>query len=293
MVSCEEALHYLSACGLTRLDGDNDGVPCEALCHTGMYWDELHRRLKNDQELELMGATPEATSGASPLVRRLDGRLGLVVVPWFRLLELLSQAAADARDKGLVEDVAQLRGLVERVDEEQAFLPLRADELGAEFGRRWQSYVTVARLVRDKLVHEPYRMGYRHNSSMVGLGGQWWTAIDIYTDLWGRYGMTPFWLIVGRWQPHYEFTKRVLHTWLTDSPPRAFDCKLYNQDHLCVPLVPPLGVGKDNVVKELARQVAAVVEEMAFVLHRGARSRSNARTPTSRCSKRNGANGCV
>ena len=32
MVSCEEARHYLSACGLTRLDGDSDGVPCDALC---------------------------------------------------------------------------------------------------------------------------------------------------------------------------------------------------------------------------------------------------------------------
>ncbi len=33
MVSCEEARHYLSACGLTRLDGDGDGIPCEVLCH--------------------------------------------------------------------------------------------------------------------------------------------------------------------------------------------------------------------------------------------------------------------
>ena len=32
MASCEEARHYLSACELTRLDGDGDGVPCEALC---------------------------------------------------------------------------------------------------------------------------------------------------------------------------------------------------------------------------------------------------------------------
>ena len=32
MVSCDEARHYLSACGLTRLDRDGDGVPCEALC---------------------------------------------------------------------------------------------------------------------------------------------------------------------------------------------------------------------------------------------------------------------
>ena len=33
MVSCEEARFYLRSCGLTRLDGDKDGIPCEAMCN--------------------------------------------------------------------------------------------------------------------------------------------------------------------------------------------------------------------------------------------------------------------
>jgi len=32
MASCEEARFYLEQCGLSRLDGDGDGVPCEQLC---------------------------------------------------------------------------------------------------------------------------------------------------------------------------------------------------------------------------------------------------------------------
>ncbi len=32
MTSCEEARFYLTECGLIRLDRDQDGVPCEALC---------------------------------------------------------------------------------------------------------------------------------------------------------------------------------------------------------------------------------------------------------------------
>ena len=32
MASCEEARYYLEHCGLSGLDGDGDGVPCEALC---------------------------------------------------------------------------------------------------------------------------------------------------------------------------------------------------------------------------------------------------------------------
>ena len=34
MTSCEEARFYLKECGLTRLDRDKDGMPCEALCHS-------------------------------------------------------------------------------------------------------------------------------------------------------------------------------------------------------------------------------------------------------------------
>ncbi|NOR70859.1 MAG: nuclease [Methylomarinum sp.] len=33
MVNCEEARFYLTQCGLTRLDGNKDGVPCEKLCN--------------------------------------------------------------------------------------------------------------------------------------------------------------------------------------------------------------------------------------------------------------------
>lgn len=33
MSSCEEARYYLAHCGLSRLDGDHDGIPCERLCN--------------------------------------------------------------------------------------------------------------------------------------------------------------------------------------------------------------------------------------------------------------------
>ena len=32
MASCEEAKFYLARCGLTTIDGNRDGTPCEALC---------------------------------------------------------------------------------------------------------------------------------------------------------------------------------------------------------------------------------------------------------------------
>lgn len=33
MATCDEAKFYLTSCGVSRLDGDDDGVPCESLCN--------------------------------------------------------------------------------------------------------------------------------------------------------------------------------------------------------------------------------------------------------------------
>jgi hypothetical protein len=33
MSSCDEAKFYLATCGVKRLDGNGDGVPCEKLCN--------------------------------------------------------------------------------------------------------------------------------------------------------------------------------------------------------------------------------------------------------------------
>jgi len=33
MTSCAEAYYYLNKCGLTRLDRDKDGIPCESICN--------------------------------------------------------------------------------------------------------------------------------------------------------------------------------------------------------------------------------------------------------------------
>ena len=33
MRTCEEAEFYLKECGLTRLDRDKDGIPCESICN--------------------------------------------------------------------------------------------------------------------------------------------------------------------------------------------------------------------------------------------------------------------
>ncbi|MBR0673900.1 excalibur calcium-binding domain-containing protein [Roseomonas soli] len=44
MTSCAEAMFHFQQCGLTRLDGDRDGVPCERLCGQGSRGGSTRRR---------------------------------------------------------------------------------------------------------------------------------------------------------------------------------------------------------------------------------------------------------
>ena len=37
MTSCEEAVYKLAVCGFGRLDGNNDGVPCESICNAAAF----------------------------------------------------------------------------------------------------------------------------------------------------------------------------------------------------------------------------------------------------------------
>lgn len=44
MTSCAEAMFHFEQCGLTRLDGDRDGRPCERLCRQGRRGGSTRRR---------------------------------------------------------------------------------------------------------------------------------------------------------------------------------------------------------------------------------------------------------
>ena len=44
MRDCAEARHYFEDCGLLRLDGDHDGIPCETLCGSNRVTYEIRSR---------------------------------------------------------------------------------------------------------------------------------------------------------------------------------------------------------------------------------------------------------
>lgn len=252
-----QPLNYLE--DLKTHSGDKEASALVFVCpHRAfpIYSHEIRRRVEDRLSPEVVRE--------HPLVFKFGDRLALVVLTWQILLEVIGNAASEASDRQLVEDIAQLRGLVEQVDAKNAFLPLRSTELAAEFGKRWSQFNRIQWDLITVLTREPYSMGYYQNSNRVALGGggKWDVWVCLELDLWATYGRTPFWLIFQKWTPHYQSARLALHKWLSADPPNAMECKLWNSDCLCIPLVPRLGVCKDDVLRDLATQVAEVREAL-------------------------------
>lgn len=68
MANCAEAAHYLKDCGLTRLDGDGDGIPCEALC--GKSVKTFERRFGKQSKRSLVPAVYQC--GAKRICAEMD-----------------------------------------------------------------------------------------------------------------------------------------------------------------------------------------------------------------------------
>ena len=184
-------LRKLDGCEPAALLFIAPGVRLETL------WTEIVRQIGDDK------IRPDALSDGRRSAAVGDSPKRLILASWDALLRRMSDRATDAGDEGAVADIRQLRSLARRQDDE-AFLPIRSDELSPEFARR---AVWYARLVDDAVDNRgvsqgwmstdglratPLRHGYGRYFRFVGARGDFWLGINFV--MWARSGDTPLWL---------------------------------------------------------------------------------------------------
>ncbi len=69
IASCQEAAHKLNACGHSYLDGDKDGIPCEAFCRASDFPD----RPTALPPTAVPTAAPQSPLESGPVIRVVDG----------------------------------------------------------------------------------------------------------------------------------------------------------------------------------------------------------------------------
>ncbi|WP_437595669.1 hypothetical protein WMF28_24140 [Sorangium sp. So ce590] len=230
-----------------------------------LIWGELLRRCQ-DAELsvqESQTGIPDVRQGAL-----VDGRR-LVLVSWRALLDPIGFRLEAADDRRAREDVAQLRGLCERMDAE-AFLPVTSEELTTQIYRR---VIEFGRLV-DEVCTALRHQGIANMNGLRAIAGNGYSGrylrlrgvgCFLVCDIrkWMKFAPTPLWLSVYgvRWEKSDASTaRRALAPLESVTPPRMF---MAGDGFPTVALQVPVGAERDTVVKNLLDQVIVVADLLA------------------------------
>jgi hypothetical protein len=230
----------------------------------GPLWSELIRRCHDSgiriaNERQVVGELWAAAVGE---------KRALALISWASLLAFIQRALETEREMETVSDLAQLQGLCARMDED-AFLPLRSEELTGTIGAR---VYQLCQLV-DGVCQASVSAGFASTQGLktchgMGYWGRylrlagWPSAVYFSSYKWARVRPTPLWLTVlgeeWNWKPSRSGGV-ALAALSHESPPRLVEDK----EGLHVPLNLPVGVEKDHVVSELVNQLRDVGKLLA------------------------------
>ena len=225
-------------------------------------WAELLRRVaESDLEIAL---DSEETEHALRSVA--TGGRRLVLVSWTSLLGRMTDAAAAAADSRTEADVLQLRGLSVREDED-AFLPLRPEELGPDVPRRLIGLKELVDRATDRLVGlglanlkgtrvAPRDTGYGRYLRLAGAGARW--GLDF--QKWATLRDTPLWLRLSGRDQEWTETKPLKEIRASLEPVRLSDPPglIDRSDRILVPIHLPVGVEQDAVLEGVVDQLKRI-----------------------------------
>ncbi len=171
-------------------------------------WAEAKQQMSEVGELKDIDSQTGVNRGSVDRLKPCDSRLHLMIVSWVGLLDRIANHAGDA---AVLEDVRQLRGLAQRQDEE-GFLPLHADELSPDIGRRmiWYNQIVddavYARGLPQKWMNVEGvtsgggKNGYTRYFRFSGVDPAF--GLGVNYSLWARNGDSPVWL--GLYYDHWS-----------------------------------------------------------------------------------------
>ena len=225
-----------------------------------ILWDEVAKRCERG------GLSVGAVISSGPEIRSASiGVQRVALVSWRFLLQGMSSLIEAAGDAARAEDVRQLMGLCERMDEE-AFLPLTNEELSASTGQR---IIEFGQLADDLAL----RLAADGHASTKGLrpasgNGRHGRYIHIHgcgallgfsAWAWKSKGLSPIWLGVKGpdWKPSLAVRNA-----LTKASIRFFHHDEHGSE---VPIMLLSGRERDEVFADAYRQLVAATQALSGV----------------------------
>lgn len=209
---------------------------------------------------ELRTRLPGATLSRTELPVLEHQHLGrTVILSWQQLLAAIEVTLRQHGDARLLEDLAQLRGLTDRADQE-AMLPLQPGDVDPDRDRRYLQFCDVVDAVTDRLVSEDLVS----TKGLRATGGKGWYAryvkagshefgLFVHASWWSRDYPSPWWLRFWNVKPAVATAVQEL------SKGDVLPYVELSGGHLYVALTPPLRTDGATVVEHLASAVRDII----------------------------------
>ena len=207
-------------------------------------WAEVRRRAQDKFDLSESPDRQSAVVGGS--------ECRLMLTSWAALLGRMAARAGESGESAVESDIRQLRGLANRMDED-AFLPLQAEEFAPEFPRRMRG---LRRLIRDATAgakaagcvsrsgnYRAYLGGFGRRILLCGASV--WFGVDF--NRWAKRGDTPLWIY---------FSKGMVGATISRSQFRRALGLSSDEDSIAIHL--PVGVEYDAVLKAVIDRLIEV-----------------------------------
>lgn len=234
-----------------------------------LLWNELIRRCKEAD----LSFQPIQVGDNEFKSARFDEHPILALTSWRKILNTIRHAVETDGEIEILSDILQLEGLCNRMDQD-AFLPLRSEELTSNIGKRMMQFGGLVDEIKDKLIEEGLIKSNTTSGSTAAnvyvrytytKTGEYQINIQFNTILWSKYRETPIWLGIKRpTRPYSSFSpeaKKKLSKLEFEEPTRLFQ----DGDELLVPLFLPTGMEKSDILESLFKQIKEVTDILSNV----------------------------
>ena len=215
-------------------------------------WVEIERQMAEESRLEPIDSPPGVRRARVAWTEPSETELQLMLVSWVRLLDRMDALASD---DGVKSDIQQLLGLVHAQDA-QVFLPIHAEDMSPDYGRRLRWYNQLvddavdSRGVPGKwmciegLNATPQRWGYGRYLHFSDMDGDFWFGVN--HERWAGSGDTPLWLrVLDRTGVNMDEIARKLNVQIQDE---------------WIPVHLKTGVEYDEVLDDVVSQLKVIAE---------------------------------
>lgn len=227
-----------------------------------LIWNEVVVRCKSAG----IAASP-VEKPATIRAANMGGRHCLAATPWSVLLEALSLAATAAGEIDARDNIVQLQDLCRRMDEE-AFLPLRGDELtNLEMARRLINFSNLPFAIVDEAVQlglciKKKESNFRNGSGTYIRIGEFTAWVGFSANLWSEWGASPIWVNFYPESGQIPEVRKRLARFRVAVPPRCFDASINNYRWVAVPIFLPTYAEKQRIVEDAVRQIRDLNTEL-------------------------------